>query len=259
MTKLNAKIIQTFVGASAQIEVFEKIDSTNAYLKRIASNNYNKKIAIVASEQTHGYGRQQRPFISPKQTGLYLSVMIPRLELASVGQLTTAVAVVTARILDQIAPQPIEIKWVNDLILNDRKVAGILTEAVADASGIEAIVIGVGINLTPNEVPISLDNKMGFITDQLAMDPNYLVAQLIQAIYEMTADLPNSQYLDEYRRRNIVLNKQVTLKMGKQEISGLAIDIDADGQLIVQTDQEIRSVGMGEITKLNLNSGPYRG
>ena len=135
--------------AQLDLRVFDEIDSTNLEAKRLAMTGLSR-CAVIADRQTAGRGRLGRSFYSPPGCGIYTSLLLrPRPDqLADVTLLTTAAGVAVCRALEKAAGVQAEIKWVNDLYLNGKKICGILTEGVTDfESGmIESIVIGYGVN-----------------------------------------------------------------------------------------------------------------
>ncbi|MBR6501944.1 MAG: biotin--[Clostridia bacterium] len=127
---------------------FKKIDSTNIYAKTLASEGYKDGTVVVAREQTAGKGRLGRTFFS-KRGGLYFSVILrPYKSLNDTVFITTAAAVAAARAIEKVSGKKCEIKWVNDIYINNKKVCGILTEgAITPDGSLDYAILGVGINL----------------------------------------------------------------------------------------------------------------
>ena len=160
----------------ADVECFEKIDSTNNYAKKIlsecgnlrdengnltdAGQKYHNSV-IVAECQTAGRGRLGREFVSPKKTGIYLSVIYaPENGIQEPAKLTAFSAVAVCRTLKKLFNLDAQIKWVNDVFLNGKKVSGILTEGIVnfETRKIEAAIVGIGLNIFENN-----DFSQGFI------------------------------------------------------------------------------------------------
>ncbi|WP_125709381.1 biotin--[acetyl-CoA-carboxylase] ligase [Lacticaseibacillus porcinae] len=213
--------------------------------------------AFVADRQTHGYGRRGRGFYSPAESGLYLSLVIPnpQADLTQVGLLTTGVATAVVAVLQDFFPNAdFGLKWVNDVMLNHKKVAGILCEAVLalESATSAAFVIGVGLNLDTASFPDDLANVAGAISDQ-AIDRNALAAKLISAIVERASDYQTAAFLPEYRRLSTVVGHSVTVKLGEQQLTGKVVDIADNGGLELLTDQGVQTITAGEVVKVSVD------
>lgn len=245
------------------LEVHDQLDSTNLRAKQLAATRSVTPTIIVANEQTTGYGRFGRHFYSPSQTGIYMSFLLPVSGTdLNPGKLTTGVAVAAAHAIEKQYAVAVQIKWVNDLIVNDHKVAGILSEAIADVESgtISSVIVGIGINLAPNDVvPEALRTKVGALTADQQLDRNQTAINVIQAVTEMLQHGDDQAIMTEYRQRCIVIGAQVSVRIGTCELEGRVTTIDDDGALILDTKTGTQVVGAGEITKLNLKEGGYRG
>ena len=116
-----------------QLQVYRTITSTNTVLKTLAAQNAPAGLALVAGEQTAGRGRLGRSFYSPADSGLYLSLLLrPHMSAVQATHLTACAAVAAAETIEELSGRPAQIKWVNDILVNGRKVCGILTEASID-------------------------------------------------------------------------------------------------------------------------------
>ncbi|WP_137597073.1 biotin--[acetyl-CoA-carboxylase] ligase [Paucilactobacillus kaifaensis] len=263
--QLNQTIISQGVKAACAIEVYDTIDSTNRRAKQLAADNGKKPAVIVANQQTSGYGRYGREFYSPAQTGIYLSFLLPiGHQLTHPGLLTTGTAVAVARVLEQQYQIEVGIKWVNDLIVQGHKVSGILSEAVTDfeSGQIANVITGIGINLENNQlIPAQLQNKFGALNQHhLQVNRNETVIEIINAFWQMTANFNAGKLMDEYRRRCIVIDHDVTVKVGNQIIAGRVENIDDTGALVLRTiNGKLKALSAGEITKLNIMDGDYHG
>ena len=147
------------------INYLKEIDSTNSELKRLALLGAPSGTVLVADRQTAGKGRLGRSFYSPADSGVYMSILLRPVELSDAGLLTTFTAVAVARALSKTGVE-VGIKWVNDLRIGDRKIAGILTEGgLADRESLAYAVVGVGINLLPSALPEDLKEIAAAIGD----------------------------------------------------------------------------------------------
>lgn len=258
---LSAPIIKALSQTTWDVQVFDTLDSTNTYAKQALTNGaITRPTVIIANQQTAARGRLGRSFVAPAQTGLYVSFAWPLAVGAVVdpGLLTTGTAVAVRQAIQATLGVNLAFKWVNDLLFADKKVGGILTEAVMDfeSQQISALVVGIGLNLVaPADLPVDLRAKVGGMVSDLTVSRNVIAAALINAF--QTA--PTADFLPEYRAHNIVIGQIITVQFGGKTITGKAVDIDNHGALIVQTPNERLTVHSGEITKLSLPNADYKG
>ena len=175
----------------------ESIDSTNTYCKNLLSNhdclsdNYCEKnitlpMAVIAAEQYAGRGCYGKSFFSPKDCGIYLSYAFEDdYEQAELQRLTIVAAAVVHQVLQAHCLEELQIKWINDIYRGSRKIAGILTERIADpcCPGKHYIIIGIGTNVYPCVVPEDLDGIVGFLADSIS-NPS-LLKDIRQDLIEM--------------------------------------------------------------------------
>lgn len=258
-SKLTGPAISKAIADRAKIKVIivEQTESTQLLAKNyLAHHDDEVPVAFVANQQTGGYGQHGRHFYSPAESGIYLSFLLPpqRLQqLRRAGLLTTSVAVVLAEVLEQYFPQAhLSLKWVNDVFLGPKKVAGILTEAVYQLDNPAAsLIIGIGVNLTTENFPTALANKAGALGKADNVDRNQLVADLLVALLGMLADYNTGKYLVEYRRRCFLLGRTVTIKTTRGMLAGVAVDISSNGGLVINSGGKRRIIHSGEVEKVN--------
>lgn len=228
------------------VEVFPSIDSTNAEARRRFTEGCRTPTLLLAEEQTAGRGRLGRSFHSPR-AGIYLSLLYPlSCSLPSAVRVTCAASVAVMRAIRKTVGAETEIKWVNDLYRNGRKVCGILTEAVT--MGAEtALILGIGVNLRPTAFPEELAPVAGSLEDSTT--PREDVARAIVAeLLPYLRDLHNTDWLEDYRRHSAVLGRQVSFLRDGVAETGIATAIDSEGGLVVQTAQGETVLRTGEIT-----------
>ena len=161
---------------SREIRVFPCLPSTNQEAKRMALESAEQGSAVLAEEQSAGRGRLGRSFFSPRGNGLYMSVILrPKADVSNAVLITTAAAVGVCRAIDTVTGRHPQIKWVNDLYLNEKKICGILTEAVTnfETGVIESVVVGIGINFKGSQstLPKSCGIRPGFSTQMSRLPP----------------------------------------------------------------------------------------
>lgn len=235
------------------IYVYDIIDSTNDEAKRQWKEYKKAPCLFVSDEQTGGRGRRGRSFYSPKGTGIYMSLLIkPATGLEDAVHITTATAVIVAKKLREHTGADIGIKWVNDLYLGDKKICGILTEAVMepDITSAPAVVVGIGINLKTDDFPEELKEIAGSLCkpDEF-VDVNKMVADIACAVLEFAENLQDCSYVEDYRKLSIVLGKEIYYNGGDAQICARALDIDSEGGLMVELkDGSVKVLKTGEIT-----------
>ncbi len=229
---------------AVKIWTFDTLTSTNDEAKRRAAAGAPSGTVILAEEQTGGRGRLGRRFYSPKGTGIYLS-MILRLHLPpeeSVRVTTAASVAVSAAIEEAVNISP-QIKWVNDLYFGGKKICGILAEMVGDA-----VILGVGINCSTvfsGELSQIAGSLFSQDEEELRLK---LIAEILFRLGTMEETLLSPMWMEEYRKRSMVLGREVTLLQEPQS-RYFAEDIGEKGELILQDGAGNRRVlASGEIS-----------
>lgn len=249
---LSAEGIRALLGekyCSNIITVYKSIDSTNTEAKRSAMLGAAHGTVIAADTQTNGRGRHGHSFYSPAGTGLYLSVVLkPEKPLADCTLTTIAAADALADTIEELTDCKPEIKWVNDILVDGRKVCGILTEAISDIeSGMaEAIIVGAGVNISTRDFPPEIANTAGSLKSSVTR--NKLAAGIISRLLDYTAEADSKRILSDYRRRSAALGETVTFTRNGKLITALATDINDAGNLIVQTSNGTEVLKSGEIS-----------
>jgi BirA family biotin operon repressor/biotin-[acetyl-CoA-carboxylase] ligase len=230
------------------IHYFDSIDSTNTRAKQLSSQGAPQGTILIADTQTGGRGRMGRSFESPKGTGIYLSVILrPRCAAEKLMHLTCAVGVAVCDAVEAVCGVRPRIKWINDLILGNKKLGGILTELSLDNLGsVSYAVIGIGINVgaTPdgvNEIATSLQ-EAGFIVDRAK-----LIAEILQKLEHLS--IADTSVMEQYRKDCLTLGQQVCILKSDGISYGTAVDIDDRGGLLVRdTDGNTQTVSSGEVS-----------
>ncbi len=226
---------------SLPILVYKTVDSTNTQLKKLALDGAAHGTVVVSEEQTAGRGRSGKSFYSPPNTGLYISVLLrPQSCGGNPQMITVGAAVEVCRSIEELTGLEVQIKWVNDIFLREKKVCGILTEAVTDfeSGGIESIVVGVGINCGAPET--GFPQELGSIAGALeaeGLSRSHLAARIVEGIIKSFEEKEKlNELVDEYRRRSLLIGKGVSFVKNGTEIAAIATGIDDDGCLLVRCD-----------------------
>lgn len=227
------------------------IDSTNNEAKRMIANGFKDIALIIANEQTSGRGRLGRSFYSPQNTGIYMSFIFhPDLDLSDAVSVTTATSVAVVRAIENLTNLKPQIKWVNDIYINDKKACGILTEAVMsfEAGSAHSIVIGIGINTTTVSFPTEIENIATSLNFS-GLSRNKLISAIADEMIEICADLTDKSYIKEYRERSMIIGKNIDFYKNNIKYNGIAEDVDNNGGLIVRLpDGSIETLQSGEVT-----------
>ncbi len=240
--------------------IYNEIDSTNAELKRRIADNDKSSHLIIADSQTMGRGRLGRTFESPGQTGIYMSLLLPDVNPKNVLLITSAAAVAVCRGIRNVSSLSPKIKWVNDIYEDNRKVCGILAEAVSGPSGTINVILGIGINVTTNRSVFSKDvqERAGALFDNgsnHATSRNTIISSIISEFYNIYEYIEDREYLIDYRRWSNVIGRDIIYCENNIWHNAKAIDIDNNGGLIIETEGRIHTLSTGEISvRLSDNS-----
>lgn len=237
------------------LHIYRTVDSTNNVAKQLALEEAEHGTAVLAFHQSKGKGRLGRSFISPANSGIYLSILLkPSFDMGHAILVTTAASVAVARAIETVCNQQAEIKWVNDVYLNKKKICGILTEAITDfeTGEIQYLILGIGVNCSTEDMPGELLNVIGAVEGDF--QKNQLAAEIINHAMDLMDDLQSRSFIDEYRRRSMILGKDIKVYKGgyTEESSGLtarALDIDSDGGLkVIYSTGERETLSTGEVS-----------
>lgn len=255
---LNEEGVRRYLHADGlRLQVVPVISSTNTVLKRMAEEGAEEGLCLIAEEQTAGKGRMGRSFYSPAGSGLYMSVLLrPMLKAADAVNITACAAVAVAEAIESLAPVQAQIKWVNDVNVEGRKVCGILTEASLDSgtAAVNYLVVGIGINIRPPEggFPADLQKIAGsvFGEEEIPGLRCRLAAAVLDRLLGYYEHLQEKPWLEEYRKRSLVTGKEIRVLMpGKEPENGAAIGIGDDFSLLVQMeDGTLRRLNSGEVS-----------
>lgn len=225
--------------------VFDELASTNTYAAGIAQEAKNIT-AVVARRQTDGRGTRGRAFFCSADQGLYLSLVLrPKMGPEKIGLITPAAGVAVARALKSAAGVDAKIKWVNDIVIDDKKICGILAESRLAPGGrqLEHVVIGIGINLFVEDFPPEMAGLATSLHRHSAgFDVNELAAHIIDNLCGLLDRPEEDAFLEEYRRLSSVLGRQVVFESEGVRASGRAVEINHQGNLVVETGDNRRYI-----------------
>ena len=234
------------------LHMLPETDSTNRVAKELAKNGAPEGTLVVAGRQSMGRGRLGRSFFSP-EGGIYMSLVLrPRIAPEQAVLVTTCAAVAVARAIEKICGEAAGIKWVNDIFVNGKKVCGILAEAGfgEEATQPDYIILGIGINVECQSVPEELKGIVGCLED--GKTKSLSKADLISGVWEefglLYRNLSTAVYMEEYKKRSILVGKEVTVYSAEGDYKAVVTDIDSAGHLILNRQGEILKISAGEIS-----------
>ena len=239
MTPLKPKVLR-----------FESLPSTNTELARIASEGAAEGVAILADEQTAGRGRLQRAWSSPKGAGLYFSILLrPAIPIDQWPLITFMAALAVGDALQEATGLRTDIKWPNDLLSGERKICGILAEAIETPVG-RAVIVGIGINLMPSAFPAatSVWEATGVKPDREA-----ILAALLSALTRWYSLLGEREKIVAAwtSRSSYATGKVVQVSNGDEQWQGTTCGLEPDGALRLQmVNGEIKIIRAGDIHSL---------
>ena len=234
---------------------FTKLPSTNSYLKEKGSIGEQEGLIVLADTQTTGRGRLNRKWFSPAG-GLYFSVLLRpmKLNLKETPLITLTAGVAVASVLQSALGLTPQLKWPNDVLLMNKKVAGILVESAFIGQDIEYAVVGVGVNANTQlaEFPPEVQQTITTLQEMLHRMVDlprlfgYLIGQL-EFWYIRLRDQGFKAISRHYRRICTTLGQRITVDLGDKRVTGVAEDIAPDGSLILQTATGREAINFGDV------------
>ena len=235
-----------------RVHAYESTDSTMDLSHRLAASGEPEGSVVITELQNKGRGRMGRVWASPRGTGLYFSILFrPKLPVSRVPHLTLVAAVAVADAIGITTGLRPDLKWPNDLLIDGKKICGILTELNAEINRVNYVVLGVGINVnTPKSAlpahATSLKEQAGEKIDRLALAR--VLFQQIDQRYHQFLDGDWEPILEAWRSHARFLGSRVRVALEGRVIDGQALDIDSDGALLVRADTGIvESISAGEV------------
>ena len=248
--------IREYLKAPVEVMAYDELISTNLTAKELFADGVRRTSLIIARRQSGGRGRMGRSFFSPNG-GLYMSLLLPfPMEADMSLRITTAAAVAVSRAIDGFLGDKARIKWVNDVYVDGRKVCGILTEGGFTADGrLSHAVLGIGVNLTPPEdgFPDDIKDRAGAVFEAVSGDGACrLCAAIVDNLMELyEKGLDKSLYIDEYRRRSLVIGQRLDVMHVHDgtSVPAVAEAIDGDFGLCVRYDDGSReTLSSGDVS-----------
>jgi BirA family biotin operon repressor/biotin-[acetyl-CoA-carboxylase] ligase len=256
MTEAEIKSLMHTEWVAKEVLYFDTIDSTNTKAQELAEKGYPSGTLVVADKQESGKGRRGRSWVSPSGTGIFMTLMIkPDINPNNASMLTLVAALAVAKAITSVTGEEAMIKWPNDIVVNSKKVCGILTEMNAQFDYINHIVVGIGINVHNESFPEEISQMASSLMIE-AGGKRFHRAQIIaetmsyfEQYYDTflkTQDL--SALVREYDKLLVNRNKSVRVLDPKEPFDGKAMGITQKGELIVDTWESRKLVSSGEVS-----------
>ncbi len=257
---LSGKIIKKELSPTArqlcnELIVLFKIESTSSFLLNRLSSEKCHGDVVLAEYQSKGRGRRGNQWVSPLASGICVSVawhfdVAPN----ALGLLSLYMGVATARTLSALGITGIGLKWPNDIVINDKKLGGILLELRGEASGPVDVIIGIGLNYALPD--FALSNIEQPVTDiccltEKHLSRNKIASILLSNIFEILQDLQSdtsSSLLDEWRQYDQSVGHRAKLILPGKEIEGILKGVDNQGSLLMIVDGQLKSFTSGEVS-----------
>lgn len=238
----------------SQIEYYEEIDSTNIRAKSWSKEGAEEGSLVIAERQTQGKGRMGKSWESPKGEGIWMSFILkPKINIDKIPQLTVIAGLAMCETIREITGLKAQIKWPNDLVVNNKKVCGILCEMVKIQEDL-AVIVGIGINVNSKKFPDDLPHATSlYLEGKSIYNRENIIAYFLRCfekkylIYSESLSL--EKFIADYKNYCINLNKQVKILEGQREFIGTVKDIDTEARLIVEKEDGSRQcVLAGEVS-----------
>jgi BirA family transcriptional regulator, biotin operon repressor / biotin---[acetyl-CoA-carboxylase] ligase len=251
---------QVLSGTRFDVHWVEATGSTNQDLLAEAAEGAADGSVLVADHQTAGRGRQGRSWEAPLGSSLLVSILLrPDLAPDDLHLLTTAVGVAAAEAVDEELAVPVGLKWPNDLVGirtdgEERKLGGILAEAVWDGDRLEAVVVGLGLNVEwPHLVPVELDGiaiALNHLTDEV-VDRGDLLVSLLLRLEDILDDPLAAALPARWNHLTTTIDRDVRVELASGAVvEGIALGITEHGRLLVETDTGIEQITAGDVHHL---------
>ncbi len=248
--------LSKYLKLKKNIEYFDEISSTNTVLKKRAQSSDDENTVLISEFQTEGRGRLGKSFFSPRGCGIYLSYLIrPQILPKDAVFVTVAAAVAARRAFSEVLHIDTQIKWVNDIYYDNKKLCGILTEAgMSKGEFLDYVVVGIGINIKnpPEGYPeefsyktTNIERIIGVIDEDTK---SRLIASLLNNFDEVFSD-KTFAYVKEYKEASCIIGKEIEILSGEHQGYAKAVDIDNDANLkVLLPDGSYAHLSSGDVS-----------
>lgn len=258
---LNINNIQKHLNdTSIRIELFDKVDSTNTYLKNINGMDA-KYLLCLAEKQTAGYGQYQRQWASPANKNIYLSLRttigLPITQLSGLSLVVGLSVYQALEFLWPILSSLLTIKWPNDIYCNGEKLGGILVEVIKSNDSATDVVIGLGLNVNTHKKDMLIDQSWTSVSMQLQqdVDRNILIAKIVKTIINNLSHFSENgfnHFMAYWHGKDFLINKNIHIKIGNDLIVGQCQGVNDKGLLLLKNNlDQMQAIASGQIVKID--------
>lgn len=252
-------LLPDLIAEELQLPVHLKADSDSTQLdaKQGIEAGHKSPALYLAPHQNKAKGRFGRPFYASKSGGIYMSLRLsPNVPFLEFKPYTILAAAAVIKAIQSLCDLDVQIKWVNDIYLGQKKVAGILTEAISSMENqrVTDVIIGVGINVHIDDFPKELQQSAGNLFDD---QPPFTRNQLITAIWKAFLETDEKELIALYKEKSLVVGQQVSFVENQVEFRGTAIAVTDTGNLVIQLDNgKAKIISSGEISLTSWSASP---
>jgi BirA family biotin operon repressor/biotin-[acetyl-CoA-carboxylase] ligase len=239
------------------LRCYGEVESTNETARSIASTTQNGTV-VLAETQAKGRGRLSRSWSSPPG-GVWMTLILkPEIPLAEAPRINMAVSVALAKAIQSLYGLRAGIKWPNDLLIEDRKICGILMEVSAEVDRLDYALVGIGINANVDVSVYPTEWLATSLSKELGRDVSRseLIQRILQKIEEAYGRMNSREIYDEWRRLSLTLGRHVRVASAAGELVGEAVELAEDGALLLKTEKGVKRVLAGDC--IHLRADPWR-
>lgn len=239
-----------------KILYYQELDSTNTKIQELAAKGAAHGTVVASEKQTAGKGRRGRAWQSPAGENIYFSILLrPQIDTTKAPMLTLVMAHSVAKVIQRLGFDGIRIKWPNDLVMNGKKVCGILTEMQMDGTDIDSVVIGVGVNVNAEKFPEELKETATslYLQGNAKVERNKLLEDIVAVFekeYKQFLEREDLSFLrEEYNCLLVNKGREVRVLEPGNEYTAYALGINDKGELLVRrNDGTVETVFAGEVS-----------
>ncbi len=235
-----------------KIKEFDELSSTSTELKKVAESE-DEGLVYIAKEQEAGKGTKGRSFIS-LEGGLYMSFLLrPEVSGFEGTGITALTAVAVCEAIEEFFNLEPKIKWVNDILLNSKKVCGILTEGKLGANGFDWVIVGIGVNVSEPKggFPEEIKGIAGALCE--SVDHSKILSfakKILKNVEKYYGEYSSGRYKSGYKSRSAILGKEVSIDVGGETVRGVAVDIDEKNRLVLKCGCTEKVFSSGEVVRV---------
>lgn len=239
-----------------RFDIRKTVTSTNTILRKAAMAGDAEGLVVIAEEQTDGHGKFNRKFYSNYGSGVYMSLLLrPKFTAMTSSLITAAAATAVAEAIEDVSNLKTKIKWVNDILINDKKVCGILTEGAISSNnnGFDYIVLGIGVNVFEpssgfNEEIRDIAGAVFPHKSSISNARSKVIASILKHFWNYYKDFEKKNFFEGYKKRSCLINKNVVVTQAGKTLLATVLDIDENCRLVLKyCDGTIDTISSGEV------------